>query len=126
VITVPENMPLKDLIDTFKNEDVSYLHVVDKDKNLTGIISFRDIRGLLAEEGLRYLVIANDVATRDPVTVSPTDNIQLALKLMSQWGISQLPVVDGQGKRMVLGVLREKDVVAAYDKAVIRREIEST
>lgn len=126
VVTVPESMPLNDLIDTFKNEDVSYLHVVDKSNELTGIISFRDVRGLLGEEGLKYLIIAKDVATTNPVTVQSTDNIQHALKLMSKWGISQLPVVDGQGKKTVLGVLREKDVVAAYDKAIIRREIETT
>jgi CIC family chloride channel protein len=126
VVTVPESMPLGDLIDTFKNEDVSYLHVVDDENELIGIISFRDVRGLLAEEGLKYLVIAKDVATTNPVTVGADDNIQHALKLMSKWGISQLPVVDGQGKNTVLGVLREKDVVAAYDKAIIRREIETT
>jgi CIC family chloride channel protein len=44
---------------------------------------------------------------------------------MSQWGISQLPVVDGEGGEQVIGVLRQKDVIAAYDKAVIRREIET-
>jgi len=125
VVTVPEGMPLSGLIETFKSEDASYLHVIGADSQLTGIISFRDIRGLLEEEGLEHLVIANDVATRNPVTVSPSDNIQHAMKLMSQWGISQLPVVNGTGKNTVVGVLRQKDVVAAYDKAIIRREIES-
>jgi CIC family chloride channel protein len=125
VVTVPEGMALSGLIETFKSEDASYLHVIGADKQLTGIISFRDIRGLLEEEGLEHLVIANDVATRNPVTVSPSDNIQHAMKLMSQWGISQLPVVNGTGKNTVVGVLRQKDVVAAYDKAIIRREIES-
>lgn len=125
VVKAPENMPLSGLIDTFKTEDASYLHVTDADGRLTGVISFRDIRGLLEEEGLQYLVIANDVATRNPVTVKPSDNIQHAMKLMSKWGISQLPVVNGEGENTVIGVLRQKDVVAAYDKAIIRREIEA-
>jgi len=123
VATVPEGMALIDLINTFKIKDVSYLHVVDKDQGLVGIISFRDIRPLLGEEGVHYLIIAKDVATTDLATVGPEDNIQHALQIMSERGISQLPVVMEDNGRRVLATLREKDVIAAYDNAVIRREI---
>ncbi len=120
---IPEAMPLVEIIGTFKTQDVSYLHVLDARGALTGVISFRDIRPLLREEGLHYLVIARDVATPDPVTVTPQDNIRDAMHLMTARGISQLPVVEA-GTARVIGTLREKDVMAAYDKAVIRRELE--
>ncbi|MDY7001879.1 MAG: CBS domain-containing protein, partial [Thermodesulfobacteriota bacterium] len=125
VPTVPEGMALMDLINTFKTKDVSYLHVVNMSGDLTGIISFRDIRGMLEEEGLKKLIIAKDVATTEMVTVGLEDNIQVALRLMSEWGISQVPVLGGDSGKKVLGALREKDVISAYDKAVIRREIEA-
>lgn len=123
--TIPESLPLLDVIKTFKHADVSYLHTVNNDGNLTGIISFRDIRPIIHEEGLQYLIIARDVATADVVTVSPEDNIQAALKLMGSRGVSQLPVVQQTNGPKLLGTLRQKDVLAAYDKAVIRREITS-
>jgi len=44
---------------------------------------------------------------------------------MGKLGISQLPVVGGENGRKVIGTLRDKDVIAAYDKAIIRREIEA-
>ncbi len=123
--TVPEGMHLLDLINTFKRADVSYLHVVNENGDLTGIISFRDIRPLFEERDLHSLVVAKDVATGDLKTVHPHDSILTALKTMSDLGISQLPVVGGENGRKVIGTLRDKDVIAAYDKAIIRKEIEA-
>jgi len=123
--TIPEGMHLLDLINTFKRADVSYLHVVNENGDLTGIISFRDIRPLFEERDLHSLVVAKDVATGDLKTVRPHDSILTALKTMSDLGISQLPVVGGENGRKVVGILRDKDVIAAYDKAIIRKEIEA-
>jgi len=125
VATVPEGMALIDLINTFKIKDISYLHVVDNDQGLVGVISFRDIRPLLGEEDVHYLIIAKDVASTDLATVGPDDNIQHALQIMSERGISQLPVVMENNGKKVLATLREKDVIAAYDNAIIRREIDT-
>ncbi|MFZ0451357.1 MAG: chloride channel protein [Desulfatiglandaceae bacterium] len=123
--TVPEGMPLLDLIRAFKTEDVSYLHVVDGNGDLAGIISFRDIRPLFQEEELHLLVVAKDVATTDLKTVRAHDSILKALQTMGDIGISQLPVVGGEDGKKVIGTLRDKDVIAAYDKAIIRHEIET-
>jgi len=123
--TVPEGMNLLNIINTFKTEDVSYLHVVNEKGDLTGIISFRDIRPLFQEQDLHFLVVAKDVATGDLKTVRAYDSILTALKTMSDLDISQLPVVGGENGKKVIGILRDKDVIAAYDKAIIRKEIET-
>jgi CIC family chloride channel protein len=123
--TIPEGMRLLDLIRAFKTEDVSYLHVVDGNKDLTGIISFRDIRPLFQEEQLHLLVVAKDVATTNLKTVTRQDSILKALQIMGDLGISQLPVLGGENGKKVIGTLRDKDVIAAYDKAIIRHEIEA-
>jgi CIC family chloride channel protein len=98
---------------------------VDGNKDLTGIISFRDIRPIFQEEGLNLLVVAKDVATTNLKTVKRQDSILKALQIMGELGISQLPVVEGENERKVIGTLRDKDVIAAYDKAIIRHEIEA-
>jgi CIC family chloride channel protein len=121
---VPEDLNLKDLIRTFKERDASYLHMVNKEYELTGIISFRDIRPLLQEEELHYLVVASEIATDNVATVNPEDTIQAALHIMGKRGISQLPVIEGSDGKKIIGTLREKDLLTAYDKAVIRQEIE--
>ena len=123
--TVPEGMRLLTLIEAFKKEDVSYLHVLDENRDLKGIISFRDIRPLFQEEGLHMLIVAKDIATTNLKTVKPQDSILKALQIMGDFGISQIPVLGGENGKKVIGTLRDKDVIAAYDKAIIRHEIEA-
>jgi CIC family chloride channel protein len=123
--TVPENASLGEIIQAFKTEDASYLHMTDENQLLSGIISFRDIRFILDEETLIPLLIAKDIATTEVVTAIPSDNIQTALQKMSARGISQLPVVSEENHRVLVGYLDKKDVISAYDKAVLRREIET-
>ena len=120
----PGRVALINLINTFKLKDIAYLHVVNENQELTGIISFRDIRPLLGEEEAHYLIIAKDVATEEVATVSPEDNIQHALHIMNERGISQIPVVTVENGKKVIATLREKDVITAYDNAIIRHEIE--
>jgi CIC family chloride channel protein len=123
--TIPESATLAEIVETFRTKDAPYLHIVDKNNKLAGIISFRDIRRTLGEENSNAKICASDVATKNVVTVKPSDNIQHALRLMSSRGVSQLPVVSEKDSRDLLGALREKDVLAAYDKAILEREIEA-
>jgi CIC family chloride channel protein len=124
VVTIPESMHLVDIINTLKIYNVSYLHMINGNEELTGIISFRDIRPLLQEDTLEHLVIARDIATSDVFTVRASDNVQLALERMGRRGISQLPVVAEDSAIKVIGTVSKKDVIAAYEKTVVRREIE--
>lgn len=123
VVTIPESMPLSRIIWTFKTENAPYLHVVDQDKNLTGIISFRDIRTVLNEEGLLELIIADDIATKNPITITTDCTLQEALDKLTDRGVSQLPVLPSSGKRNVVGTLTESAINAAYNSAIVRDEI---
>jgi len=124
VVTIPESMHLVDIINTLKTYNVSYLHMVNGNEELTGIISFRDIRPLLQEDTLERSVIAKNIATSEVFTVRASDNVQLALERMGRRGISQLPVVAEDSAIKVIGTVNKKDVLAAYEKTVVRREIE--
>jgi CIC family chloride channel protein len=124
VITVQEGTLLGEVIEILKTRDVSYLHVVNDSDELTGVISFRDIRSALQEETLKNLVIARDVASVDIVTIHPTDSLLLAFQEMGSRGISQLPVVREDDGNKLVGTVSQRDVMAAYDKAILKREIE--
>jgi CIC family chloride channel protein len=124
VITIPESMQLVDIINTLKVYNISYLHMVNGRDELTGVISFRDIRPMLQEDTLKRSVVARDIATKDVSTVRASDNVQLALEKMGLRGISQLPVVAEDNGIKVVGTVNKKDVLAAYEKTTVRREIE--
>jgi CIC family chloride channel protein len=123
VVTIPQAMPLSRIIWTFKTENAPYLHVVNGDGRLTGIISFRDIRTVLREEGLDQLLIAQDLATQDLVTVTMDDTLQDALDRMTARGVSQVPVLSSGTEGKLVGTLTESAVNAAYNSAIVRHEI---
>ncbi|QJB57330.1 chloride channel protein [Pseudodesulfovibrio sp. zrk46] len=123
VVSIPESMPLEQIIWTFKTQNASYLHVIDQEEKLTGIISFRDIRTVLDEEELFQLIIAHDLSTRDLVVVSTDDTLQDALDRITERGVSQLPVLSSGSGRKLVGTLTESDINAAYNSALIKDEI---
>jgi CIC family chloride channel protein len=117
-----EGAPLQQVFETFRQKNAPYLHLVDKNGELTGIISFRDLRSVFAEEYLDNLLIAKDIATTCIETVHDEDMVLEALHRMAEYSISQLPVVGTDGK--LIGTLREQDVLAAYDQSVVGMQLE--
>jgi CIC family chloride channel protein len=120
---VPETATFPEILAAFKEQDASYLHVINANQELAGIISFRDIRKLLDRKEASEKLTAGDIDTAETSIVIPSDNIQAALHIMSVRNISQLPVVDPDNRKKLIGILRQKDIIAAYDKALLRQEI---
>jgi len=119
VRAIPENTFLTNIIKAFQDYNTSYLEVVDANNELSGIISFRDIRLILQEEQLGRLIVAKEVASSPVITVKPLEDVEAALRKMGQTGVSQLPVVDQHNPRRVIGVIHEKDITAAYNRKTL-------
>jgi CIC family chloride channel protein len=124
VAFVSEIMPLSRFLHFIKESTHSYFPVVDGKKKLVGIISLRDIRPILLEESLMDLVIAKDIMTEDVITLTTDDNLYDAMGKFGIKDIGQLPVVDKDNPKRVVGMLRRTDVIVAYNNAVLRRSIE--
>ncbi|MBU1248840.1 MAG: chloride channel protein [Proteobacteria bacterium] len=124
IFTIPEFATLSEIIWTFKTENAPYLHVVNNENKLVGIISFRDIRAVLQEPGLQMLIIAKDLATTDLSVITPDNNLEEASALLTKRGVSQLPVVHDRVSMRPMGTLTESAIAAAYNQAVVRHEID--
>lgn len=112
---IPQDLPLPEIVQVVARAKSSYFPVVDSEGLMTGIFSLRDIRAVLEGNGAGGLVVAADLATFPVLTVTPDDDLHTALRLFTRKNIDELPVVRPETPRKVVGMLRRKDVIAAYD-----------
>lgn len=88
---------------------VGAVPVLDRDGECVGILTERDIVvRLLAEECEPRAALVRDVATMDPVTCLPEEDIAAALERMREGEVQHLPVCEDGA---VVGVLSLADVV---------------
>ncbi|MBW1722723.1 MAG: chloride channel protein [Deltaproteobacteria bacterium] len=123
VETIPQSLTLGKMAEKISKSKFNSFPVVDDENRLTGILSFLDYHDVVYDEDLRDLVVAKELATPDVVTVSLDDNLYDALELITSRDFSILPVVDPNDPKRILGVITRRDIVGAYDKAVIKKSV---
>lgn len=122
VEVIPENMKFKDILQHFVNSKYSNFPVVNSEGELTGILSFQDVRQHVFEPDLEHIVVAKDLATPHVTTVTPADNLKDALAKLGYRSVEQLPVVDASNRKKLVGILTRRDILTAYNKAIFKYE----
>ena len=117
--------PFKELVKLFSRTSETYFPVVDEDGRMQGILSFQDVRGVLFEESLNDVLLAGELATPDVITLHPVDTLQTAMRRFNLKDITSIPVVDPVDHRLVVGMLHRKDVLDAYNREQLRRDVTS-
>jgi len=96
---------------------------VDEEGKLTGILSFLDYHDAAFDEHLKDLVVAKELATQEVITISLDDNLYNALEKITSKDFSILPVVSPEDSSKLLGILTRRDIIGAYNKAVIKKSL---
>jgi len=78
-------------------------------KRLEGIVTDRDLCLRLIAENRDPVTHIASLMTQNPVTCSPTDQIQRCQDLMREHKVRRIPVVDKQGR--CVGVVAQADIV---------------
>ncbi|NQT55620.1 MAG: chloride channel protein [Desulfobacteraceae bacterium] len=123
VETIPEDLTLRKLAEKISKSKYNNFPVINKEGNLTGILSFFDYRDAIFDENLKDLVVAKDIATTDVVTVSLDDNLYNALERITSRDFSILPVVSPNDQSRLLGILTRGDIISTYNKAIIKKSL---
>ncbi len=123
VDTLPENLKLTQLSEVIARSKYNTFPVVDDEGRLTGILSFLDYHDVVFDENLGDLVVVKEIATPKVVTVSEEDNLYNALEKISSKDFSLLPVVAPNDQSRILGVLTRRDIIGAYNKAVLKKSV---
>ncbi|MEJ2723518.1 MAG: chloride channel protein [Deltaproteobacteria bacterium] len=123
VETIAENTTLGNLAEKISMSKYNSFPVVDEEGYLTGILSYLDYHDVVFDRDLENLVVAKELATPKVVTVFQNDTLYSALEKISAKDFSILPVVSPGNPRKLLGVVTRRDILGAYNKAVIAKAV---
>ncbi len=117
--TIAQEMPFRKVLETISYSKNFYFPILDNKGDMTGILSFSDIREMMFEEQLGDLLVAEELATHKVQVLTPEQNLNEAMEIFSQLDVDQLPVVRNDDKAKVIGMLTRGDVMAAYNREIL-------
>jgi len=120
---VPEKLPLQQLAKRLPKSRSNNFVVVNDKEEITGVLTFLDYYDKLFNEKIDDDMLVKDIMSTDVVTVTIEDNLNTALEKITAKDYSILPVVAPDDPLKLLGILTRRDILEAYDQAVIKRAV---
>jgi len=130
VATVTEETTYKQIVETLTKNGVSAVPVVDLDQHVIGVVSEADLLHKVDVAGLEphgwplerkrtriarekaNADFAGDLMTVPPITVTESDSVAVAARLMDTEQVKRLPVVDSKGR--LVGIVSRSDLLRPY------------
>jgi len=127
---ISESANVNHLLKIFSMAEGSFYFPVlsDAGKNagqMVGIISLQDVKTILHDEELRVSASVGNICARDVITLTPDDDLYYAMELLNTKGLEEIPVVENEHERWVVGMLKRRDIIATYNREVLKRGISS-
>ncbi len=123
VITISDEAPLSEAIDTLRRNRISALVVVDHSGHMVGVISQTDLLRAWQESTDNPEVMNSAVGgymTRDVISCAPLKSLDYAMRLLNEQKIHRLVVVETRDggrfvsdRMMPVGILSQTDIVRA-------------
>jgi CIC family chloride channel protein len=124
VQTVTDNCPFSDLINYMINSNHQEFFVVNQKKELIGQISVVQLKEFLKDEDyLSGIVIAADIANQPTAILYKNDNLDLVMHQFGRYDIDELPVLESRANKVLIGVVRRKDVIDAYNREIFKWDL---
>ncbi|NPA15384.1 MAG: chloride channel protein [Deferribacteres bacterium] len=101
------------------NQGIDCIPVEDENGNIIGMISYDRIKPAFLEHEFEDLLIAEDIMVK-PVIVTESHSLYEALIRMLNGNSRFALVVDENDPRRVLGILRFRDIMEAYNREIAK------
>jgi acetoin utilization protein AcuB len=125
LVTVPPETSIIKAKDIIAEKKINHLLVVDKNENLLGIVSDRDVKQswaspatTLSVHELNYLLTqltVEMIMKKKIITISSSTTIEAAALIMQENRISALPVMEGE---KLVGIITTTDVLEVLLRAI--------
>ncbi|MEE8312602.1 MAG: chloride channel protein [Candidatus Binatia bacterium] len=120
---IPESMPVTDFVRYVTNSHHMYFPVVNNEGELSGMVSLQDLRGVLLDSEAWPFLVVGELAHKEIRTVKLSDTLHDAMQVIATMGWEQVPVVDDETQKRVVGMLRRADLQDFYQKRLLAREL---
>jgi CBS domain-containing protein len=109
------HVPVREAARLMEQEDVGSLPIVTEGARLVGVVTDRDIAIRVVARGLDPdQTSVGDVATREPLTLTPDDDLDEALTLMAREQVRRVPIVVREDE--LVGVVSQADIALSDAK----------
>ncbi len=125
VTKIPEGMTVEDIVHHLAYSSQNYFPVVNSDEKMVGIFCDDDVRGYLYDESLWKLAVARDIMIDKFLSVAPDDDLNTALLRFTSHDLDELPVLDPDQPGVLMGMLRRRETIAAYNQRVMELKRDS-
>jgi CBS domain-containing protein len=120
--TIEPSTPLHEAARLMRDQDVGSLPIVEGDR-LFGMLTDRDIAIRAVAEGKDATsTTAQEIASRQVVTVDPEQSLDEALRLMASHQVRRLPVCEEDGR--LVGIVAQADAAMQGDERQVGRTVE--
>jgi len=124
LIKIAPDASMEDVRHALQDSRYGEVFVVDPKDRLVGTITLKDLAERAFDTSQDDGQNAASIARRNPPVAFCEDDLEAAMWLMEGCGEEHIAVVDDKETRHLVGVLHERDLMAAYHRAVLetRRE----
>jgi acetoin utilization protein AcuB len=110
-ITITKKSTIQDAIEMMKINSIRHLPVVDSRQRLQGFLTLADLKQALIPSMIGDFSLS-DIMIKNPISLSPNDDIEHAAQIIYKHKISGLPVIT-KGRKLV-GIITESDILRAF------------
>ncbi len=115
---------IRDLSNKFVQSEHSFFYLVDDENIIAEKISQTELAAIAPDyEHLKDIVLATDIATPNYLVVTENDHLDYVMKEFAKENIGEIPVVSSEDPTNILGTIWRIDVISAYNKEILKRDL---
>lgn len=94
--------------------------VTNDEGEMVGMVTFFDLQKWLLDSSLDQVVVAEEVANKNVISLSENDSLLDAIDILDRAAFEQMPVTDADNPKRVLGIVSRNAVFSTYHKLIVK------
>jgi uncharacterized protein with PhoU and TrkA domain len=121
---IPPGTKIGKVIEKFIQSEHSFCYITDRSGEITEKISQTELSAMAPDyENLKDFIVAHDISTPNLLVVKENDHLDYVMKESSKENIGEIPVRSSKNPKKILGTIWRIDVISAYNKEILKRDL---